>query len=179
VSVQRARHRGALAACGKGCLNFLRNPNLHRCRHVDTAPAGSLASCLAPTLRVGSRRDARAPGSRCALPTRDRNMSTERGAASGTDRFLDGFSALNVKGPRVDVPLSRLYTGRDARTEWIAYGGVKTTSSWRFPILKVKLQYCQHLEQGFDSNLFVTLPALHGYHYQLATSYTYNYLVGF
>ena len=52
-------------------------------------------------------------------------MSTWRGAASGTDRFLYGFSALNLKGPRVDVPLSFPYTAPDARVEGIASGGVK------------------------------------------------------
>src|SRR5437870_4190890 len=40
--------------------------------------------------------DVSAPALRCVLPTRDRIVSTWRGAASGTNRFLSGLQALKM-----------------------------------------------------------------------------------
>ena len=50
-------------------------------------------------------------------------MSTWRGAASGTDRFLYGFSALNLTCPLADVPLTSLYRmGRPRGMDFIRRG---------------------------------------------------------
>jgi hypothetical protein len=40
--------------------------------------------------------DVSAPALRCIFPTRDRIVSTGRGAASGTNRFLFGLKALRI-----------------------------------------------------------------------------------
>src|SRR5215813_13244453 len=77
--------------------------------------------------------DASAPGSRCAFPTRA--LACRRGGGPRAGRTVSYTGA----GPSMSnvlwlTSLGPLDTGGDARAAWIASGGVKTTSSWTFPI---------------------------------------------
>jgi hypothetical protein len=67
--------------------------------------------------------DASAPGSRGAFPTRDLGCRLGGVAASRTDRFLYGCSALNLKCPLADVPLTSGYRrGRPSGMDVIRRG---------------------------------------------------------
>ena len=75
--------------------------------------------------------DVRAPALRCVFPTRDLCLSTWRGAASGTNRFLSGCKTLTLQTVLWLTSWWPLYR-KSRAVGGISSGGAQPTVAWMF-----------------------------------------------